>query len=58
MTLEEAIEGLKAGKKLRVDRRDCPILPQLLMMQSEGTLKQEFVEVDEQYSYVEFSWNP
>jgi hypothetical protein len=56
MTREEMEEGLRAGRKLRVDRRDSPELLDLQDMLDEGLITATLVEVDEQYSYFEFEW--
>lgn len=55
MELKEAIAGLKAGRTLVVDRKDCPILPELLKMVDEGKLESTFVEYD-QGSAIKFKW--
>jgi hypothetical protein len=55
-TREEMIEGLKAGRKLHVDRRDAPELPELLELQRQGLVDSKLVEVDEQSSYLKFWW--
>ena len=55
-TKEQMIEGLKAGKCLRVDRKDAPELPELLEMEEQGLVRSKLVEVDEQYSYRAFWW--
>jgi hypothetical protein len=54
MTKEEAMAGLEAGRVLRCDRRDEPLLPWLLELSAKGIITNELVEVDEQYSYLEF----
>jgi hypothetical protein len=54
MTKEEAILGLKAGKKLRCDRRDDPLLPWLL--EDPAICNSGVQQVDDQYSYIEFWW--
>lgn len=56
LTKEQMIEGLKRGRRLRVDRCDAPELSELEAMQREGLVVSELVEVDEQYSYREFAW--
>lgn len=53
---EEVLEGLRAGRVLRIDRRDAPLLPWLLELQAKGKVDSEFVEVDEQSSYIRFWW--
>jgi hypothetical protein len=56
LTKEQMIAGLKAGRRLRVDRRDAPELPELLELQDQGLVTSRLIEVDEQYSYAEFTW--
>lgn len=55
MNHAEIIDGLKAGKRLRCDRRDEPMLPWLL---SHPNIKNSgIVQADEQSSYIEFWWS-
>ena len=54
MTKDEIISGLQEGRKLRCDRKDDPLLPWLL---GHPNVENRFVEVDDQYSYVEFWWS-
>lgn len=54
MNREEIIAGLNAGKRLHVDRRDCPHLPWLMEKAEAGELEADFRPVDEQYSYMIF----
>lgn len=54
MTKDEILAGLKAGRRLRCDRRDEPLLPWLLAhpdIENSG-----IVQVEDQYSYIEFRW--
>lgn len=53
MSKEEVIRGLKSGHKLRCDRKDEPLLPWLL---EHPQIENKFVQADDQYSYIEFSW--
>ncbi len=53
MSKDEVLNGLKAGRKLRCDRKDEPLLPWLL---SHPNIHNHFVQADDQYSYIEFSW--
>lgn len=54
---KEAMEaGLKAGRKLCVDRRDAPELVDLLEWEKQGLVKSVLVQVDEQSSYQKFWW--
>ncbi len=54
MSKDEILKGLKAGRKLRCDRRDEPLLPWL--MDHPDIENTGIVQVDDQYSYIEFSW--
>lgn len=54
MTKEEVLDGLNAGRVLRCDRRDEPLLPWLLELCDDGVLECELVELDEQSSVMEF----
>jgi hypothetical protein len=54
MTKEDVVLGLKAGRKLRCDRRDEPLLPWLLAhpnIDNSG-----IIQLDDQNSYIEFWW--
>ena len=51
MTKEDMLAGLKAGRKLRCDRKDEPLLPWLL---EHPDIENRFVQADDQYSYIEF----
>lgn len=42
-----------AGRKLRCDRKDEPLLPWLL---EHPQIENTFVQADDQYSYIEFRW--
>jgi hypothetical protein len=53
MTKEEILTGLKAGRKLRCDRKDEPLLSWLL---AHPKIDNKFVQADDQYSYIEFWW--
>ena len=53
MTEDEILEGLKAGRVLRCDRKDDPMLPFLL---ENPDIDNKFVQQDDQYSYIEFRW--
>ena len=56
MTKEQVIAGLRAGRKLRCDRKDEPLLPWLLShpdIENGG-----IVQHSDQYSYIEFWWKP
>lgn len=55
-TKEQLIEGLKAGRTLVVDRRDAPELDDLLDLERQGLVAQEFVQFDEQSSAVKWRW--
>ena len=56
MTKEEVLSGLKAGRRLRCDRKDEPLLPWLLELCEKGELNARFIEHDEQSSCIEFTW--
>jgi hypothetical protein len=56
MTEDEAIAGLKAGRTLMVDRRDCPLSPRLLDMAAAGVLDATHISHDEQSSAIRFKW--
>jgi hypothetical protein len=54
MREDEVLAGLKAGRLLRCDRKDEPLLPWLLNhpdIENSG-----IVQADDQYSYIEFWW--
>jgi len=54
VTKDEILRGLKAGKRLRCDRADAPLLPWLLShpnIENSGV-----VQADYQSSYIEFKW--
>ncbi len=57
-TIEQMLAGLKAGRELRIDRRDAPELPELQEMEAQGLVTSRLVEVEEQYSYLAFWWTP
>jgi hypothetical protein len=56
LTKEQIVAGLKAGRTLCVDRRDAHELNDLLELEREGLVTQEFVEIDEQSSVVKWRW--
>jgi hypothetical protein len=56
MTKEQIIAGLKAGGTLVQDRRDAPELEDLLELERQGLVTQQFVEIDEQSSVVKWRW--
>ena len=55
-TKDELIAGLKAGLTLVMDRRDAPELDDLLDLEQQGLVTQEFVQFDEQSSAVKWRW--
>jgi hypothetical protein len=60
MTQAEALNALKAGRKLRFDplrcgRKYAPLLSWLLGHPDIGN---KFVQADDRYSYIEFWWHP
>jgi hypothetical protein len=50
---EKILAGLKAGNKLRCDRKDEPLLPWLL---DHPHMDNKLVQAIDQYSYIEFWW--
>lgn len=54
MTKEEILEGLKAGRRLRCDQRDEPLLPWLVS--HPDITNSGILQGDDQYSYIEFWW--
>jgi len=55
MEQSEILAGLQNGRKLRCDRKDEPLLPWLL---GHPDINNRLVQADEQYSYIEFWWEP
>lgn len=55
MEMNDIVTGLKSGRKLRCDRKDEPLLPELL---GHPDIANRFVQADDQYSYIEFWWEP
>lgn len=55
-TKEQLIAGLKAGRTLVMDRRDAPELDDLLELERQGLVTQQFVVYDEQSSAVRWRW--
>lgn len=53
LTQEEILIGLKAGRKLRCDRKDDPMLPWLL---AHPNIENRLIQMDEQSSCLQFSW--
>jgi hypothetical protein len=49
-TKDQLIAGLKAGRTLVLDRRDAPELDDLLALEADGLVEQQFVEIDDQSS--------
>lgn len=54
MTKEEILKGLQQGRKLRCDRKDEPLLPWLL--EHPSIANGGVIQVEDQYSYIEFWW--
>ena len=61
MSKQEILKGLKSGRKLRFmlfmllsDRRDEPLLPWLFS--HPNIANSGIVQLDDQSSYIEFSW--
>lgn len=55
-TKEQLIAGLKAGRTLVMDRRDAPELDDLLVLESEGLVTQQFIVLNDQESVVKWRW--
>lgn len=55
-TREQMIEGLKAGRTLVMDRRDAPEFADLLDLEKQGLVTQEFIQFDEQSSAIKWRW--
>lgn len=55
-TREQIVTGLKSGKTLTMDRRDAPELEDLLELEREGLVTQQFIQIDEQSSVVKWRW--
>lgn len=55
-TRDQIITGLKAGRTLVMDRRDAPELGDLLELERQGLVTQQFVEIDDQSSAVKWRW--
>lgn len=53
MTKEQIEAGLKAGRKLRCDRKDEPLLPWLL---DHPNIANRRIQIDDQSSCIEFWW--
>ena len=53
MTKREVLDGLKADRKLRCDRKDESLLPWLL---AHPLIGNRLVQCGDQDSYVEFWW--
>lgn len=56
MTKEQMVAGMIRGRRLMVDRRDAPELPELLALVEEGFVEFEFVIFDEQSTALRFKW--
>lgn len=56
LTKEQIIAGLQSGKTLIMDRRDAPEFVDLLELERQGLVTQEFVEIDEQSSCIKWRW--
>lgn len=55
-TKEQIIEGLKAGRKLIMDRKDAPEYDDLLDLERQGLVVAEFIVIDNQSSVLRWSW--
>jgi hypothetical protein len=56
LTKDQIITGLKAGRKLIIDRKDAPELEDLLQLEKEGLVTSELITFDEQSSALRFTW--
>ena len=56
MTKDQIVAGLKAGRTLVMDRRDAPEFDDLLELERDGLVTQQFVEIDEQSSAIKWRW--
>lgn len=54
MNKEEILAGLKAGRRLRCDRKDEPLLPWLLS--HPNIINSGVVQGSDQDSWIEFRW--
>lgn len=54
MSQDEVLDGLKAGRKLRCDRKDEPLLPWLL--EHPNIRNSGVIQASDQSSYIEFWW--
>lgn len=57
-TKDQIIAGLKAGRTLVMDRSDAPELADLLDLERQGLVTQQFVAIDEQSSAIRWRWRP
>lgn len=55
-TKDQIVDGLKAGRTLVMDRRDAPEFDDLLDLERQGLVTQEFVQMDEQSSAIKWRW--
>ncbi len=55
-TKDQVIAGLKAGRTLVMDRRDAPEFEDLLDLERQGLVTQQFVEIDDQSSAIKWRW--
>jgi hypothetical protein len=56
LTKDQIIAGLKAGRTLVMDRRDAPEFEDLLDLERQGLVTQQFVEIDDQSSAIKWRW--
>ncbi len=56
-TKDQLIAGLKAGKTLCMDRRDAPEVDDLLDLERQGLVTQEFIILDEQSTVIKWRWS-
>lgn len=55
-TKEQMEAGLKAGRRLMLDRKDAPELVDLLEWEKQGLVKSTLVVFDEQSSALRYEW--
>lgn len=55
-TKEQILAGLRSGKVFVMDRIDAPELDDLLELEKQGLVTQEYHEVDDQHAVVKWRW--
>ena len=54
ITYKQAIEGINQGRVLCIDRKDAPLLPELLEAVARGEIDSELRQIDSQGSVLRF----